>query len=358
MSATTPALIFNGAGTPLELRDLALMEPTGSEILVRVVACTLCGSDLHSVTGRRSVPVPTILGHETLGRIVQFGPSAPRIDAIGSPLKERDRVTWSVVANCGECFFCARELPQKCERQLKYGHEAFQPGRELTGGLAGHCMLVAGTSVVRIPDELSDAAACPANCAGATVGAAIEVAGTIAGRSILIMGSGMLGVTAIAWARWLGAKDVIACELDPHRRQLAQMFGAHIATTPADLVGSVHERTDGRGADVVIELSGSSDAVEAAIPLARMGGTIVLIGSVFPSRAIDLFPERIVRNCLTIRGIHNYAPRHLAAAVRFLTANRHLPLEDLVTEWVTLSAVPRAILEPLPEGKLRLGTRP
>src|SRR5581483_7521681 len=104
--------------------------------LVRVTGCTLCGSDLHSYAGRRSVAVPTVLGHEILGRIDAFGPSTPRRDFLGQSLAEGDRVTWAIVANCGDCFYCLRGLPAKCQHSVKFGHELLRPGRELTGGLA------------------------------------------------------------------------------------------------------------------------------------------------------------------------------------------------------------------------------
>jgi alcohol dehydrogenase len=109
--------VFHAPGKPLELREFPLPAPQGSEALVEVIACTLCGSDLHTMHGRRSVSVPTILGHEILGRITAFGPAAPRQDAAGKPLQLGDRVTWSIVANCGDCFYCLRGLPQKCQRQ-------------------------------------------------------------------------------------------------------------------------------------------------------------------------------------------------------------------------------------------------
>ena len=169
---TTRAAVFRGVGLPFEFVEVPLPSPTGAEVLVEVVACTLCGSDLHSVRGRRSVPLPTVLGHEVLGRVAEFGPAASRRDASGRPLAVGDRVTWGIVASCGACFYCGRDLPQKCLRQTKYGHEPFLPGRELTGGLAEHCLLVPGTAIFGIRDEIPDAVACPANCATATVAAA------------------------------------------------------------------------------------------------------------------------------------------------------------------------------------------
>ncbi len=358
MTRTTPAAVFHGAGTTVEIRDFAVPPLLEGEILVEVVACTLCGSDLHSLQGRRAVPVPTILGHEVLGRIAEFGPSAPRVDASGCPLSIGDRVAWAVVASCGECFYCRKLLPQKCERQTKYGHEPLRLGRELTGGLAGHCVLAAGTAVFLVPPALSDAAACPANCAGATVAAALEAAGPLAGARVLVMGSGMLGVTAAAWARALGAEVVIACDIDPTRLALAATFGATHRAAPKEVVGTVFECTRGHGVDAAFELTGSPEAFEAVIPLTRMGGSVILVGSVFPSRAVPISAEQLVRRCLTLRGIHNYAPRHLLSALRFLESHPLLPFDALVTGWEPLTALAKVLSAPFPPGRLRLGIRP
>ena len=155
MTGTARAAVFLGADRAIEIREIPLPTLRGPEVLVEVLACTICASDLHSLHGRRSVPVPTILGHETLGRIVAFGPTAPRHDAAGHPLQAGDRVTWGVIASCGECFYCRRSLTQKCERQTKYGHEPLRPGHELTGGLASHCVPGAGTALFLVPPELA-----------------------------------------------------------------------------------------------------------------------------------------------------------------------------------------------------------
>ncbi len=358
MTRTTTAAVFHGAGTPVEIRDFAVPALLAGEILVEVLACTLCGSDLHSLQGRRAVPVPTILGHEVLGRIADFGPSAPRVDASGRPLSVGDRVTWAIVASCGECFYCRRLLPQKCERQTKYGHEPLRPGRELTGGLAGHCVLAPGTAVFLVPPGLSDATACPANCAGATVAAALEAAGPLGGTCVLVMGSGMLGVTATAWARELGAEAVIACDIAPARLALAASFGATHLATPEEVAGAALECTAGHGVDAAFEMTGSPEAFEALIPLTRMGGSVILVGSVFPSRSVPISAEQLVRRCLTLRGIHNYAPAHLRLALGFLESNPQLPFDALVTSWEPLTALARALSTPLAPEKLRLGIRP
>jgi alcohol dehydrogenase len=358
MSRSTRALVFHGPGLPLVLTEFPTPDPEGSEVLVEVIACTLCGSDLHTMRGRRVEPVPTVLGHEVIGRISAFGPTAPRRDAAGQPLHLGERVTWAIVASCGECFFCRRSLPQKCERRVKYGHEALAPRRELTGGLAEHCLLAPGSSIFRVPDRLPDEAACPANCATATVAGAIETAGELAERSVLVMGCGMLGVTACAWAGALGASSVIACDLDPHRRSLARTFGATHTVPPGELTACVSAATGGRGVEAAIELTGSPDAFEAMSPLVRTGGIVVLVGATYPARPVPLAMEEVVRRCLTIRGLHNYAPRHLRAAIAFLDAHPEYPFASLVAPWAPLDRVAEAVARGLDRDALRLGVRP
>ncbi len=347
MSRSSRALVFHGPDLPLELTDFPTPEPEGSEVLVEVAACTLCGSDFHTMQGRRIEPVPTVLGHEILGRIAAFGPAAPHRDAAGRPLELGDRVTWAIVASCGQCFFCRRSLPQKCERRVKYGHEAIAPGRELTGGLAEHCLLATGSSIFRVPDRLPDESACPANCATATVAGAIEAADELAGRVILIMGCGMLGVTACR----LGRRGRL---LERHRlrpRPRSPRPGAGLRRDACRLargagplpVGGDQRprRRRGHRADrLARRLRGDVSAGPA-------GGTIVLVGATYPVRPIRLAMEDVVRRCLTIRGLHNYAPRHLRAAIEFLDAHPEYPFESLVAAWNPLERVAEAVTQGL-----------
>jgi alcohol dehydrogenase len=352
------AAVFRGIGLPFEFREWPLPRPRGTEILVEVIACTLCGSDLHSIHGRRSVPVPTVLGHEILGRIISFGPEAALVDAAGQPLAAGDRVTWAIVASCGNCFYCGRGLPQKCERAFKYGHEPLRPGQELSGGLADHCLLAPGTAIFRVPVALSDAVACPSSCATATVAAALEAAGPVAARSVLVLGAGMLGVTATAWSRVRGASHVIACDPDDDRRTASVAFGATKTAAPAGLAGCVGEATGGLGVDVALEFSGAPEAIEEALPLLRTGGTLVLVGSVFPTRSVPIAPERIVRGWITVRGVHNYAPRHLHDALEFLAQYPEYPFGTLVDAWRSIEDLDVLVASNLPPGTLRLGIRP
>jgi len=342
MSEKARAVVFAGPHQPLRLSHLDVPTPQHDEVLVRIVACTLCGSDVHSFEGRRTVPTPTVLGHEILGTIEAFGPTAARQDIAGRELHIGDRVTWSIVARCGQCFYCQRGLPQKCARMVKYGHEVFSPGRELTGGLATHCLLVSGTAIVRVPSQLTNEVACPANCATATVAAALEAAGEIQDRTVLVLGAGMLGLTACAMARTRGAAAVLVCDTNAARRERALAFDATHLASADELREVALAVTAGFGVDVVLELTGAPAALENSWPLVRTGGAMVLVGSVFPSRPMPILLEQVVRRVLTIRGVHNYAPQHLQQAIDFLGTATHYPFAALMSQWLPLAEAQRA----------------
>ena len=356
---TTSAAVFRGVDAGFTHKEFDTPSPRGEEVLVRVEGCTICGSDVHTATGKRSQPIPSVLGHEIVGRIEAFGEDVSRVDFTGRPMNVGDRIVWSVVASCGDCFYCQRDLPQKCERPVKYGHEALAPRRELTGGLATHCLLTPGTAVVRIDEDLPLAVACPAGCATSTIAAACEAAGELQGRTVCIAGVGMLGLTAAAMAKMLGAASVVCLDVQSARLELAQAFGADQCGSPGDVAQLIKETTGGYGFDVVLELSGARAANQSALEWLRVGGTLVLVGAVFPSGEVAWSPERLIRGQTTIRGVHNYAPRHLAQAVRFLAvAAGEYPFAEIVAEWLPLAAVERAFKNAADPANIRVGVRP
>jgi len=253
-------------------------------------------------------------------------------------------------------------LPQKCERLFKYGHERISDRHPLSGGLADYCHLAAGTAVFRLPSALSDAVACPANCATATVAAALRYAGPCEGRVVLIQGAGMLGLTATAMATAGGAREVIVCDTMAQRLQRASSFGAtrtaHVDDDGNALRAAVDQATSGRRVDVAIDVSGDPAAVETGVELLRVGGRYVLVGAVSPTRPVSLSAEMIVRNILYIQGIHNYAPQDLRTALMFLQ-DKHgeFPFDELVTETFALEDADEAFRHASHSGVLRVAVK-
>jgi putative phosphonate catabolism associated alcohol dehydrogenase len=291
------AMLFQGVGQPLQQHWLALRPLNRGEVLVRIEACTLCGSDRHSFFGRRPCPTPSILGHEMLGTVEALSQS---IDGV----QVGDRVTWSIAVHCGSCFFCKAGWPQKCERLFKYGHEKYNADIGPTGGLSTHVILKPGTALFPVPESLPSEIITPASCATATVFAAIRSCTHLV-ETVLILGAGMLGLTACSI---LQDKKVFVQDPDRIKRELAFKLGAMDSTAPS------------RGVDLVLEMSGAKSAIEESLNQVRIGGTIVLVGSVFPGPPVSFDPEKIVKRCIHIHGMHNYAPEDLASAIAYLTS--------------------------------------
>ena len=149
----------------------------------------------------------------------------------------------------------------------------------------------------------------------------------------------MLGLTACAWLESLGV-TAVACDVSDARLSQAVRFGARHLAKPDGLAELVASLTHGRGADAALELSGSPDAARAALDVLRVGGTAVWAGAVSPTEPVPVYPEAVVRRCLTVSGVHNYAPADLAAAVQFLAANHfRFPFAELVPKSFPLADV-------------------
>ena len=312
------ALLFDGPGLPLRLVEQPFPAPLEGEVVVRVEAATLCGSDLHTINGKRKVETPTVLGHETIGRIEAMGPGPiPRLQD-GTLAAIGDRITWAVVANCGGCRYCDSDLPQKCEKAIKYGHEPLIGRRMWTGGLATWNLLAPGTTLVKLPESLPASLATPS-------------LGPIDNKNLLITGAGMLGLTAIARARALRPASITVVDPLCWRRDQAFVMGCSTALTPVEFINLTQP------VDAWLELSGSNVSWESCFPRLAIGAKVALIGAVFPTQDTVFNLERVVRRMITIRGIHNYGPRHLASAVEFLTGlPADHPLGQLAGPWFTL----------------------
>ncbi len=368
-------------GQPLELQAVPVPALAEGELLVRVTACSLCGSDLHTAHGRRPHPVPTILGHEIVGRIAALGPGPAPVCVSGRPLAVGERITWSVCASCGRCDRCLQGMPQKCRQLVKYGHSALRSPHGLSGGLADYVQVFAGTAIVPLPDTLTDTAAAPASCAVATAAAIVRTirqqlagfgpdGGSLATRSAVVLGGGMLGlsVASLLAAGGVGRLVLLDPVADRRSRAVATVPGLVAAPPPpqidqawvASLLGPAEaDRSDGAdqrfeadGFDVVVEASGAATSIPAALELTATGGTCILAGSVSPTPGIAFDPERVVRRQVAIHGVHNYRPEDLVTAVEHLASPAGGPLGALagpvfpierVNEAMALAATPEAL---------------
>lgn len=367
-AAQAVAMVWRGRGLPHTVEHVALPAPGPGEVLVAVELSTICGSDLHTVHGRRAAPAPLVLGHESVGRVVAVGEGGAGA-GVGNGLRSGDRVVWSVAASCGSCDRCDGGVPQKCRELVKYGHVGFAPGSELSGGFASHLLLRQGTPIVRVDDSLPAATLAPVSCATATAWAAVERAASVRplhGARVHVHGAGLVGLSAAAIAAARGA-EVTVFDPSPGRRARAERFGAAAAEVrstraeppaagSADSTGGMDAHP--REAEVVIEASGH--AVSTALETAAVGGVVVLVGSVFPAPPVPLDAERVVRRLLTLSGVHNYTGEHLAGAARFV--ERHaadLPFAELVGPPLPLGDLDDALeAASAPDAPLRVAVRP
>ena len=347
--------VFHAPGESMELRRVDLPQLAAGEMLVRVRCCTICGSDLHTIRGSRSAAGPTVLGHEIVGEIAALLDDSEVSDLEGTSLHIGDRVVWALVAACGGCPRCAAGFSQKCERLFKYGHEPTSRW-VFSGGFAEFCHLTAETAIVRVPDTVPDNVASPASCATATSAAAVRVAGGCRGKAVCIHGAGMLGLTSAAMARAQGAIEVIVCDTSAERLALAQQFGAtrlvHVDADPGTRFSIAGRSED--VADVVFDMSGAVSAIENSIDILKVGGRLVLVGSVFPTRPAKMLPEHIVRKLLRIEGVHNYLPRDLVTAMQFLAEfATEYPFGALVEMEFALRDLNEGIAKVLEKGPIR-----
>ena len=333
------AAVWSG-GADVDVRRLPVPQLAAGEMLVRIELATVCGSDRHTVAGRRHSPAPGILGHEGVGRVAALG-AGGAVDVDGRTLSVGDRIVWSVVSACGTCDRCRADHTAKCRSLRKVGHEPLDSPWPLSGTYATHLLLPAGHAVVRVPDPVPDASASIAGCALATVFACVEAAGPLHGRAVLVSGLGTLGACAVAVAAAHGAAVIVGVDPDPERRGVARDLGAALVRRPGPPLADEPEP------DVVLELSGAADAVAAAVERVGVGGRVVLAGSVAPSGTVAVDPERLVRNLTTLVGVHNYEPRHLRSAVEFLESGSGDAMAGLVDAPVGLHDL-GAVLRPEP----------
>lgn len=353
--STSRAALLRAFGEPTPVQDVPVpadLEP--GALLVRVTMASVCGTDVHIWEGgafnASAANLPAVMGHEMVGEVVAFG-DGPCTDSVGNELRPGDRVVWAH-APCGRCFYCTVErAPSLCSRRQSYGRLPAAAFPHLTGGFSEYCYVFPGSGRVRVPDDVPDAWAAPASCALRTVVHVLEQVGTVEPHeTVVIQGAGPLGLYATAMLRHLGVACVVVIGAPDGRLELATAYGA-TGTVSVEHLPDAQERTrtvrrltpDGRGADVILELSGARSAFGEGLDLLRPGGRYGVAGQ---TNAVDLTidPSLIVRKQLTVRGVLSAHPRHYWKALDFLRRTRSsVDWDALVTAPVGLDAVTEAM---------------
>lgn len=333
---TARAAVYEAPNAPFVIREYPLRDVEPGEVLVRVTMSTICRSDIHSYQGKRPNPVPGILGHEIIGVVEQIGRRVDR-DIRGDPILVGDRVTWTEYFHDGPCYYReVHDMPQKCDGVRKYGHDRADDPPHFLGGFAEYCYILPGTGILRLPDALSDEEAAPLNCGVATMVGATEAAAIEIGDVVVIQGLGLLGIYGCAMAKARGARLVIGVDAVGARLEAARRFGADYIVDvggkdSSQLIDAVRALALPDGVDVVIEVCGVPAAVQSGVDMLRIGGRYVLAGMVNPESYVTVDANTLVRRWITLRGIHNYHPRHLIQALDFVMANRgRFPFRELV----------------------------
>ena len=273
----------------LELADLETPTPAAGEVLVRVAACGICGSDVHGYDGSsgRRIP-PLVMGHEAAGVIAACG------DGV-TGFSQGDRVTFDSTVYCGECSNCRRGDINLCDRREVLGVSC---GDYRRAGAFAEFVSVPARIIHRLPANLSfDQAALLEAVAVALH--AVSLARVAPGSTALVVGAGMIGLLLQQALRVAGCSQIFVADVDRTRLAFSAQLGA-TATLSSDVPRHVAELTSGVGVDLVIEAVGKSEPVNTAIDCVRKGGTVVLVGNVSPEITLPL--QKVVARQLRLQG--------------------------------------------------------
>jgi (R,R)-butanediol dehydrogenase/meso-butanediol dehydrogenase/diacetyl reductase/L-iditol 2-dehydrogenase len=262
------------------------------DMLIRIKAVAICGSDVHGFdgsTGRRKPPI--IMGHEAAGLVVETG------SAVKS-FKKGDRVTFDSTIYCGECFFCQNGMPNLCDNRMVFGVSCDEYRRH---GAFAEYVVIPDRIAVHMPDDLSfKEAACTEPVGVASH--AVRLTPVSLNDSVAVVGSGLIGNLVIQVLKASGSGKIIALDTDPSRRETAKSFGADIAFDPSDpeLEKKIKDISAGRGVDHVIEAVGATAPIKTALSLVRKGGSVTLVGNISPNVEIPL--QSVVTRQIRLQG--------------------------------------------------------
>ncbi len=276
----------------LLLVELPTPVPAPDEVLVRVAACGICGSDVHGYDGAsgRRIP-PIVMGHEAAGTIAALGSGVSGF-AVG------DRVTFDSTVYCGTCSFCLRGEVNLCDDRQVVGVSC---GEYRRAGAFAEFVAVPARILYRLPDALPFADAAVLEAVSVALHA-VRVAEVKVGESALVIGAGMIGLLLLQAARAAGCSPVYVADVDATRLALARELGAEetLEASGEELVAAILKLTGERGVDAVFEAVGRDETVAGAIDCVRKGGTVTLVGNI--AREVALPLQKVVTRQIRLQG--------------------------------------------------------
>lgn len=346
------AAVMTAPQQPLEVWELPEPALEPGSVLLETVASEVCGTDVHLHHGRLAgVPYPIVPGHVSVGRVLETG--GVDADALGRPLALGDMVTfYDVHEVCHACYQCTvAQQPNRCPHRRVYGITYSAHDGPL-GGWSERLYLKPGVRIVRLPDGLTADDVIGGGCGLFTGFAAVERSTLALGETVVVQGAGPVGLSAAAFAALGGAELVVVMGAPAPRLDLAQMLGADVAISietagTAERREAVRELTDGRGADVVIEATGSPQAVSEGFGLLRDGGTFVIAGHYTDTGTAPVNPHvDINRKHAEVRGQWGTEFRHMVRALRLFAKHRErLPFARVIGGRYGLDGAERALAD-------------
>ncbi|QEG40546.1 galactitol-1-phosphate 5-dehydrogenase [Roseimaritima ulvae] len=308
--------------------DVPEPEVGPADVLVRVEACGICGSDIHGFdgsTGRR-IP-PLVMGHEAAGVVEAVGEQVTGFAA-------GDRVTFDSMVSCGECHFCRRGHANLCDNRRVLGVSCGEYRRH---GAFAELIAVPQHIVYKLPDGLPSEHAALIEAVSVAVHAA-NVTPVELGDTALVVGSGMIGLLTLQAIRAAGANTVIAVDVNQKRLDVARQLGADVTlnANEVDVPQRVAELTSGRGADVALEVVGATGTIQTAIAAVRKGGNVTLVGNVSPT--IELPLQSVVTREITLRGTCGCNGEYPACIA--MMESGAIKVAPLITQQIPLSEGP------------------
>jgi L-iditol 2-dehydrogenase len=276
----------------LSLQDLPQPVAGPDDVLIKVAACGICGSDVHGYdgsTGRRIPPI--VMGHEAAGIVAAVG-SAVRRFAVG------DRVTFDSTVYCGACDFCRKGEVNLCDNRQVVGVSCGEYSR---AGAFAEYVAVPERILYPLPPELSFAEAAMLEAVSVALHG-VHVSEVKGGETALVIGAGMIGLLLLQAARAAGCSRIFVADIDATRLKLAADLGADqtLQLSGAELLSEILRLTEGRGVDVVLEAVGRNETVGSAIDCVRKGGTVTLVGNITPQVTIPL--QKVVSRQIRLQG--------------------------------------------------------